>query len=72
MLISKGLLGDQLSIFLENLHYKSKHIFDSIVHLLKKKTECAQNLISIFHLLKKIGKTEDMKNLNFYSEAILK
>lgn len=53
MLISKGLHGDQLSIFLENLHYKSKHIFDSRVRLLKKKAEYAQNLISIFHLVKK-------------------
>lgn len=72
MLILKGLLGDHLSILLENPRYESKRIFDSIVHLLKK--DCAQNLISIYHLLKKqnVGKTEKMTHLNFYSEAIIK
>lgn len=72
MLILKGLLGDHPSIFLKNSCYESKRISDSIVQLLKK--DCAQNLISIFHLLKNqnLGKTEKMTHLNFYSEAIFK
>lgn len=73
MLILKGLLGDQLSIFLENLHYESKQIFDSIVPLLKKDWMCSESHFHILSVKKQnIGKTESMTHLNFYSEAIFK
>ena len=72
MLISKGLSGDQLSIFLESLHYESKQIFDSTVHLLKKDWMCSESHFHISSVKKKKGKTENTTHLNFYSEAIFK
>lgn len=72
MLISKGLLGDWLSIFLENLHYESKQIFDSTVHLLKKDCMCSESHFHILSVKKQnTGKNENMTRLNFYSELLL-